>query len=548
MMESCLSLAPFGGNGDKNDSKGGDGDKGTMALVDDDNITSTTSSERSKRSVQQWKGRKKSVAAATSASSNNDSNDDVDVCRTPNRKPRAMDIWKLRERRRKGDSGKRKDSTDQLHPSTPHFAKPTTPSRNFTGGQQLWGSKRDNFNSSSPCCSAATSPTTTLSSITPPTSPQITTTQSLSTIPMPPLLYSVEDKEDHDSSTHRIQEEEKSKECLSSSTLPRPPPPLSMDDTAVPETPILREKKDDCEEDEADEDEEDEDEETSTSVAEQLALRRKMSTFVLPLIMSPTKSKRRRRMSMDVLPLIIASQSKEKAAPSSSASFKPPLEEQQNEEKNHRTTSPTTERDVVQFNRGVECRLVPNLDSYSTSRFARLWYSVEECQQMIVESQVTLEKVLNNEPLDEHNESFRGLEYKTPEGFHKRSRIKSQAIQAVLDEQYHQWEEHIHDDDLIRCAYLQYSTKCLEYAQGVGMKDETIAQEIAKEEPTKQEDSSKSRCRSKSKTRSTRKKKSSDTRRKSSSKKLSSAVASGATDCDSPVNNRSLATEPVCKA
>lgn len=79
----------------------------------------------------------------------------------------------------------------------------------------------------------------------------------------------------------------------------------------------------------------------------------------------------------------------------------------------------------------------------------------------------------------------RGLEYRTPEGSQKRQTNKWNAVEAVLDEQHRQREEHVNDDEAISSVYKAVAFHCQQEALERGLADATDASSAGKPSPEK---------------------------------------------------------------
>jgi hypothetical protein len=114
----------------------------------------------------------------------------------------------------------------------------------------------------------------------------------------------------------------------------------------------------------------------------------------------------------------------------------------------------------VSFSRDVQIQTVILRSEISQDEFEATWYCQHEFRAMKKSLVPTIKKMAKGIPLDENEES-RGLEHKTPEGSKKRCDNRFISLDAVLQEQDHQWEYDRTDPDALAKAYNQSSAHCL---------------------------------------------------------------------------------------
>lgn len=115
---------------------------------------------------------------------------------------------------------------------------------------------------------------------------------------------------------------------------------------------------------------------------------------------------------------------------------------------------------------------ITHLDDIPADQVAEIWYDPNEYAEIKKSYQLTIFLMENGEkPVEDGEQTTRGLEYRTQEGAWARYENKRDAYNAVLDEQDRQWKEDVDDWEAISKVYLDHSTKCLKAACERGMKD-----------------------------------------------------------------------------
>jgi hypothetical protein len=140
-------------------------------------------------------------------------------------------------------------------------------------------------------------------------------------------------------------------------------------------------------------------------------------------------------------------------------------------EKKHRCP-----RLVVEFpslSRDVQIQTVILRSEISQDEFEATWYCHHEFRAMKKSLVPTIKKMAKGMSLDDNEES-RGLEHKTPEGSKKRCGNRFISLDAVLQEQDHQWEYDRTDHDALAKVYNhQSSAHCLMQAYWKAKDDAT---------------------------------------------------------------------------
>jgi hypothetical protein len=134
----------------------------------------------------------------------------------------------------------------------------------------------------------------------------------------------------------------------------------------------------------------------------------------------------------------------------------------------------TSVRKAVSFCKTVCVYVVPNISLSDERLSSDIWYNGNEFKEMKDDCRRTCQMVVEGTPLDPESQSFRGLEFMTPQGFKRKQWHKKLAYDQVLDVQDDVWEI---EDPLVReaamaAAYDDISKLCHIEAHTRGLQDE----------------------------------------------------------------------------
>ena len=130
----------------------------------------------------------------------------------------------------------------------------------------------------------------------------------------------------------------------------------------------------------------------------------------------------------------------------------------------------------VRFDTSVTVRTTKSIFDYTKEEREDCWYTSEEYDQIKQSMDKQIRKLNRGEKLKDKKYCSRGLECFEEEAYALRQEYKSLALQAVLDEQYCQFEEGVNDEHTIAAAYMLVSKPCLRRAQRLGLSDERSVQ------------------------------------------------------------------------
>jgi hypothetical protein len=132
----------------------------------------------------------------------------------------------------------------------------------------------------------------------------------------------------------------------------------------------------------------------------------------------------------------------------------------------------------VHFREMNEILLVEHIDEFCEEDIAAIWYNANEYAMIKAEYKTTLFFMECGAQVPAGVHCCRGLEYRSAEGARARLENKSNAYNAVLDEQEKQWRDDTNDIDALARVYLKHSTKCGKAALALGIRDEVEAKQI----------------------------------------------------------------------
>jgi hypothetical protein len=104
-----------------------------------------------------------------------------------------------------------------------------------------------------------------------------------------------------------------------------------------------------------------------------------------------------------------------------------------------------------------------------------LWWTIDELRSFKRRDRQTVRLMNYIDPAaipDNSIHCTRGLEYKTFEFSNRRKFNRIQAHLSVLDEQEFQWDENIHDEELIAALYKKMCKSSQEEAHSMALKDQ----------------------------------------------------------------------------
>jgi hypothetical protein len=142
--------------------------------------------------------------------------------------------------------------------------------------------------------------------------------------------------------------------------------------------------------------------------------------------------------------------------------------------------TPSMARHRVSFCKDLQTRDVERRCDISDEEFSIAWYCKGEFHAMKKLALPILKKMAKNIPL-ESDEEPRGLEQKTPNGSKKRHRNRYVSVDAVLQEQDHQWERNRQDPEFLAEMYIQSSAHCMMQAYLNAKNDEDFVNKHVRE-------------------------------------------------------------------
>lgn len=161
---------------------------------------------------------------------------------------------------------------------------------------------------------------------------------------------------------------------------------------------------------------------------------------------------------------------------------------------------PTCLKKSVSFLPSVLVYRTLHINDFTDEEIEKTWYGADEMATIVNECVKTIASMDNNQGISSE-QSFRGLEVRTPEAQKKRTAHRFCAIDAVLGEQEAQWQNEENDIQKIRQIYLAYSKLSEAEAYRFGLQDAKEAMSIYQEgelcsleRRTKRRSSSDRRC------------------------------------------------------
>ena len=159
---------------------------------------------------------------------------------------------------------------------------------------------------------------------------------------------------------------------------------------------------------------------------------------------------------------------------------------------------PTCLKKSVSFLPSVLVYRTLHINDFTNEEIEKTWYGADEMATIVNECVKTIASMDNN-PGISSEQTFRGLEVRTPEAQKKRTAHRFSAIDAVLEEQEGQWQNGENDVQKIQQIYLAYSKLSEAEAYRFGLNDAKEAMSIYQEDEslerrTKRRSSSDRRC------------------------------------------------------
>mmetsp|Transcript_13691 Transcript_13691/g.20185 ORF Transcript_13691/g.20185 Transcript_13691/m.20185 type:complete len:171 (+) Transcript_13691:221-733(+) len=129
----------------------------------------------------------------------------------------------------------------------------------------------------------------------------------------------------------------------------------------------------------------------------------------------------------------------------------------------------------ISFSKEVRVHEVLHVDDMTDDEVTATWYERQE----MIDIKMTMFRELSDMLKGRVNEeefTFRGLEYRIKEGNDKRRENKFNAIDAILDEQEHQFNDGVDNPEKISECYQKQTKQCKIDAQSLAKNDEREVQ------------------------------------------------------------------------
>jgi hypothetical protein len=137
----------------------------------------------------------------------------------------------------------------------------------------------------------------------------------------------------------------------------------------------------------------------------------------------------------------------------------------------------------VHFKRMVSVRPILHVDDMSEERIHAMWLTKREMEEIRKSLSETVRLIsLHDTKTDNESHFYRGLEIRTREGERQRRNNKSDALNAVLDEQDRQRSLGIHNEKLLSQIYTTECRVARSHAYRLGVTDELLAKAIHDED------------------------------------------------------------------
>jgi hypothetical protein len=136
----------------------------------------------------------------------------------------------------------------------------------------------------------------------------------------------------------------------------------------------------------------------------------------------------------------------------------------------------------VHFKTMVSVRPILHVDDMSEERIHAIWLNEKDMEDIRNSLSETLKLMSVREPkIDNESHFYRGLEIRTRKGERERAMNKSNALNAVLDEQDRQRSMGIHNEKLLGQIYTTECRVAKSHAYRLGITDELLAKRIQDE-------------------------------------------------------------------
>jgi hypothetical protein len=139
--------------------------------------------------------------------------------------------------------------------------------------------------------------------------------------------------------------------------------------------------------------------------------------------------------------------------------------------------SPAANRTVT-FSEEVCIRRTINNEDYTREEKLATWSTVQEVDEMKAERRSTIKIMERRNPsVDGGQHCFRGLEFRTREGWRRRQFNQVDAATAIMDEQEAQLQSEINDPEKLAHVYIICSSHCQDNAHERALNDQRAALE-----------------------------------------------------------------------
>jgi hypothetical protein len=127
--------------------------------------------------------------------------------------------------------------------------------------------------------------------------------------------------------------------------------------------------------------------------------------------------------------------------------------------------SPISTKKSVSFHEKVRARVSLHINDYSAEEIQATWLNAADMQRIRREMRYTVQMMKFGSSFDENEYSIRGLEHGTSEGSQSRRKNRSEAVKAVLNEQYRQVAGDSIDEQDLAKVYKVCASPCQIAAQ-----------------------------------------------------------------------------------
>jgi hypothetical protein len=141
-------------------------------------------------------------------------------------------------------------------------------------------------------------------------------------------------------------------------------------------------------------------------------------------------------------------------------------------------TESTQVEKVVRFSKKTRTRKTLSRNDYTLEEAESSFSSLEDHQQILRQCHKEIKKIDHGEKFKDKKYCARGLEGCTKIGIVSKAQARALATNAVLEEQFTQWNEGVFDEHAIANVYYIASSSCQLWAHIVGRRDHRAAEEI----------------------------------------------------------------------